>query len=218
MKGAILIVSATVLLVLGCTKQQESEPLPEREPSIPEKVEGQIVDFLSTKWQILSDTLDYFNSNMLLRGKTRGTAPDGVYYELDIDAGLKSATNISFTVADSTWVIISGSLLPLDLNIKVLGTETTIEKGQGGSTVLSVSDVKVVLPAGFLQKKDLQAPLYFEGKEVGWITWDVFENTDYSTGTYIIIHYYGDPRTFAIFDNGLDGLLRFWKGFGNVVI
>ena len=43
---------------------------------------------------------------------------------------------------------------------------------------------------------------------MGYLTWEGFENTDYSTGTYIVAHYYDDPRTFAIYDKGIVNLLK----------
>lgn len=47
-----------------------------------------------------------------------------------------------------------------------------------------------------------------EGRRVGYLTWEGFENTDYSTGTYIVAQYYDDPRTFAIYDKGIVNLLK----------
>lgn len=184
-------------------------PGPVRELSVPEKVEKAITDVLSKNWKTLSDTLAYFDSTLLSKGIFKGTAPDGVRYELDLKKVDSSAFEASFKIEDSTWVAINGWTNPPSANLSAFGTEISIAKERRDSSSLSVSDVKAVAPDRFFREDGHSAPLLYKGTGVGWLTREEFENTDYSTGVYVVAHYHNDPRTFAIYDNGLSGLLKF---------
>ena len=208
MKFPSFIIPAMLpLLILACRKQEQPEPQPEMELSVPEKVEKEIAAVLSKDWKSLVDTLDYFDSTMLSKGQTKGKGPDGVYYELDVRILVESGLSASFKIEDSTWAAINGKIIPLSLDLTAGDTRIAIKKESADSTSLSVSCVKVIVPSGFLTDTEHQAPLLYKEERVGYLTRNELENTDYSTGTYIIIHYYNDPRTFAIYDNGLTGLL-----------
>ena len=183
-------------------------PQPERELSIPEKVEKEITDVLSKDWKSLSDTLAYFDSTMLSKGKTKGKAPDGVYYELSVEPKKNLGFEADFKVADSIRVAVNGQLIPLSLSLKACDTEMAVNSERMDSIGLSVSNVKVIAPMYFLIGENHQAPLIYKEQRVGYLTREMFENTDYSTGTYIVVHYYGDPRTFALYDNGLCSLFE----------
>lgn len=210
MKRSILVIPALVLfLVYACDKQQtQPAPEPERELSVPEKVELEIMDILSRDWASLSDTLEYFHSTMLSEGIMKGTAPDGVYYELRLEDKSKTELEATFIVTDSTWATVNGSISPLELSLDACHTDIIIKKEQIDTCSLSASAIKVMMPIGFLATKKQQAPLIFEGKRVGYLTLDEFENTDYSTGIYLVVHYDNDPRTFSAYDNGLGSLLK----------
>lgn len=204
-----IIASILVLCLSSCDKQGVGpSPQPERELSIPEKVEKEITDVLSKDWKSLSDTLAYFDSTMLSKGKTKGIAPDGIYYELSAAPKGDSGFEVDFKVADSIWATVNGQFIPLSLSLIACDTEMTISNEKKDSTGLSVSDVKVIAPMSFLIEENHQAPMLYKEQRVGYLTREMFENTDYSTGTYIVVHYYGDPRTFAIYDNGLCSLLK----------
>lgn len=209
MKRLLTIVSSIVVLfAFSCKKQQgQPEPGPERELSVPEKVEKELTDVLSKDWKSLADTLGYFDSTMLSKGKSNGTAPDGVYYELRVDIRDSSSVEAVFIVQDSTWAAVNGRIRPLLVVLTACDTEISIEKEEADSVGLSVSKVKVIAPGGFLFKKDHKASLLYEGKRVGYLTSDDFEDTDYGTVTCLVAHYYNDPRTFALIDNGFGKLL-----------
>lgn len=205
----IIFVFIIVLCLSSCGKQ-EAGPLPQpvRELSIPEKVEKEMMDVLSKDWKSLSDTLAYFDSTMLSKGITKGKAPDGVYYELSVKSKGDMGFEADFKVADSIWMAANGQLVPLSLSLKACNTEIVVSNEKKDSISLSVSNVKVIAPMCFLIENDHQAPLLYKEQRVGYLTREMFENTDYSTGLYIVVHYYGDPRTFAIYDNGLCSLLK----------
>lgn len=209
MRRAITIIPVIFLVVLSCSRRlEEPEIQTERELSVAEKVEKEMMEVLSRDWKTLSDTLSYFDSEMLSKGRLKGIAPDGVYYELDLGRKDGLGVEADFSVEDSTWVSVCGQIVPLGICLSAFDTEFTIRKESGDSTSLSVSEIKVVAPLFFLCEKDLQASLLFEGRYVGFLTWERFENTDYSTGTYVVAHFNNDPRTFAIYDKGLINLLK----------
>lgn len=213
-KLSIIAIHAILCLsILACRKEDElPAPQPQRELSVPEKVEREVVAVLSKDWQSLSDTLDYFNRTMLLKGKTRGTGPDGVYYELK--TRITPEFRMTFTIEDYTWLELRGKLIPTDLKFSACAVEMGIRAAQNDTTSLSVCDIEVLVPKEFLTNVDKCSPLLYQGERVGYLTREKFENIDYSTGTYMVIHYYNDPRTFAIYDNGLAVLLK--KNLENV--
>lgn len=217
MKRPVSILLSILILIPSCNKEQAlPEPHPERELSVPEKVEKEMMDVLSRDWKSLSDTLDYFRTTMLDKGKTRGVAPDGVYYEFNVKIDdVSSGLTADFKVEDSTWVSMSGKMIPLQVKLRACDTDLSIKDEQKDSLSLSVSDIKVISPADFLFKTDHEASLLYKEERVGYLTREEFENPDYSTGTYIVIHYYNDPRTFALYDNGLYDLLK--KNLKNVI-
>lgn len=215
-RSSVILLPLLVLLTAACNKEQAlPAPHPERELSVPEKVEKEISDVLSRDWKRLSDTLEYFNSTMLAKGKTKGIAPDGVYYEFNVKLDDFSGLSADFKVEDSTWVSMSGKMIPLQVKLRACDTDLSIKDEKKDSLSLSVSDVKVIAPTGFVFKNNQKAPLLYKEERVGYLTREEFENPDYSTGTYIVIHYYNDPRTFALYDNGLYDLLK--KNLKNVI-
>lgn len=205
----VTVLSIAVLLVFSCTKGTDApSPRPERELSMPEKVETELMEVLSYDWKALFDTLSYFNSTMLSKGEFKGKGPDGVYYELRVTAGDTSGLRADFIVEDSTWVTINGRIDPLEISLHAHETEIAIEKESRDSTSLRLSRIKAVCPDLFFLVDNRQAVLLYEGRRVGFITREEFENTDYSTGTYLVVHYDDDPRTFALYDNGFTDLLN----------
>ena len=210
MRRAVAVIpTIIILLVLSCSKGPDNPVSPpERELSVPEKVEKELMDVLSKDWKSLSDTFEYFYSSMLSKGICKGKAPDGVYYELDIKGKEGPALEATFIIEDSTWAAVNGYIRPLEIKLLALDTEIAIKKELRDSTSLTVSKVKVIAPLCFLLEDMHQAPLLYEGRRVGYLTREEFENTDYSTGTYLVAHYYDDPRTFTIFDNGFANLMK----------
>ena len=210
MRRAVAVIpTIIILLVLSCSKGPDNPVSPpERELSVPEKVEKELMDVLSKDWKSLSDTFEYFYSSMLSKGICKGKAPDGVYYELDIKGKEGPALEATFIIEDSTWAAVNGYIRPLEIKLLALDTEIAIKKELRDSTSLTVSKVKVIAPLCFLLEDMHQAPLLYEGCRVGYLTRDGFENTDYSTGTYIVAHYFNDPRTFAMYDNGFTKLMK----------
>lgn len=206
----LTLISAVLLLFAApaCNKQEQGIPEPERELSTAEKVEKEILDIASKPWKSLADTLNYFNSTMLSKGRVKGIAPDGVYYELETSIRSVSGLEASFKVRDSVWASIRGNLSPAELELDACESEITIKQEKDDSCSLSASNVKVIAPLLFFLKKGHRSALIYKNERVGWLTREEFENTDYSTGTYIVIHYYNDPRSFAIFDNGLGQLFK----------
>lgn len=164
------------------------------------------MDILSKDWTSLSDTLSYFDSTMLSKGKFKGRGPDGVYYDLNLR--LIPHLKASFRIEDSTWAEVEGKTIPFEMKLSALGAEMVIKKEKKDSISLSVAKIKVTAPSGFLSVSGKTSSLFYEGQSAGYLTREDFENTDYSTGTYIIIHYYNDNRTFAIYDGGLGNLLK----------
>ena len=204
-----IILSIVVLFAFSCKKRQEQpEPGPKRELSVPEKVEKALTDVLSKDWKSLADTLDYFDSTMLSKGKRKGTAPDGVYYELRIEVRDSSGVEAVFKVQDSTWVAARGQIKPFEVILTACDTEMSVKKEKDDSLSLSVSSVEAIVPLRFLFGKDHKVPLLYEGRPVGYLMLESFEDTDYSAVTCLVAHYYNDPRTFALIDNGLGKLLK----------
>lgn len=210
MKRIIKIIPFFIFpFIISCGQGfEEPAAQAERELSVPEKVEKEIMDVLSKDWKTLSDTLNYFDSTLLSKGRLSGVAPDGVYYELAVRKKGELGIEADFSIEDSIWVAVSGRIVPLELCFSAFDTEIAIRKEAGDSSSLSVSKIKVIAPQCFITGANHQASLLFEGRRVGFLTWEKFENTDYSTGTYIVAHYYNDPRTFAIYDKGLINLLK----------
>lgn len=210
MKRLLAIISTVIVLAaFSCKKQQgQPEPGPERELSMPEKVEKELMDVLSKDWKSLADTLEYFDSTMLSKGKSKGTAPDGVYYELSVDVTDSSGVEAVFKVQDSTWAAVNGRIKPLGVALTACGTEISIKKESTDSVGLSVSNVDVIAPGYFLLKKDSKAALLYKGRRVGYLTLEEFEDTDYGAVTCLVAHYYDDLRTFALIDNGFCKLLK----------
>lgn len=210
MKRTIVIfLSITIPLIFSCTKATDiPSPRPERDLSMPEKVEKEIMEVLSKDWKSLSDTFTYFNSNLLSKGKFRGWGPDGVFYELRISSNNISSLTMDFQVEDSVWVTTKGRIVPLEISLQAFDTNISIEKETPDSTILRFSKIKAVGPDRFFLEDKHQAILLYEGRRVGFITREELENTDYSTGKYLVFHYYNDPRSFALYDNGLSDLLK----------
>ena len=210
MKRAVVIFLAiTFLLICSCTKGTDiPAPLPERDLSTPEKVEKEIMEVLSKDWNSLSDTIAYFNSSMLSKGQFAGNAPDGVFYGLRTSFYNLSSVTLEFQVADSVWAAVNGRITPLEISLNAFDTEITIEKESQDSTSLRFSKIKAIGHDLFFFEDGHQAILLYEGRQVGFITREEMENTDYSTGKYLVAHYYDDPRTFAYYDKGLADLLK----------
>lgn len=196
-----IILPIAILLCISCTGDVDiPSPLPERELSVPEKVEKEISGALSKDWKSLADTLEYFNSQMLSKGRFRGKAPDGVHYELRISLEDKTSISVVFKVEDSVFVSVNGSISPLEVTLSSQETEIGIKKETPDSTSLSISKVKATGPDRFFLDDSSRAVLYYEDRQVGYIVWEEFENPDYSTGKYPVVHYYNDPRTFTLYD------------------
>ena len=174
---------------------------------MPEKVEKEIMDVMSNDWKSLSDTLAYFGSTLLSRGEFKGKGPDGVYYELRTKVTYTGLWT-DFIVEDSTWASINGTIIPLRVSLHAFETEIAIKKETFDSTSLNFSKVRIESPDLFFFRSGHQAILFYEDRRVGFITREEFENTDYSSGTYIVVHYYDDPRTFALYDNGFTDFLK----------
>lgn len=193
----------------SCNKgANQPAPPPERELSVPEKVEKELTDLLSKDWTSLADTLSYFDSTLLSKGRFKGKGPDGIYYELRITANAISEIKADFRIEDSSWVAVTGKAIPLGISLYAFETTLALKAQTQDSTSLSVSKVKAVAPNSFFSEPGHRAALFYEGLSVGFITREEFENTDYTTGTYLVIHYYDDPRTFALYDNGFAKLLK----------
>lgn len=204
-----IILFVALLSFIACTKETEYPAIqPERELSTPEKVEKELTDVLSKNWGSLSDTLSYFGANLLSKGKLKGMAPDGVYYELRVTARDTSCFSADFRIKDISWVVVNSNLFPPEISLSAFETDITIKAVNWDSSSLSVSKIKVVAPNSFLFKENSQAVLLYEDRLVGFITMEKFENTDYSNGTYLVVHYYDDPRTFTILDKGFINLLK----------
>lgn len=213
MKHSAPTILSTVILAflvfLSCNKGAgHPAPQPERKLSVPEKVEKVVTDVLSKDWTSLSDTLSYFDSTMLSKGRFKGKGPDGVYYELRITLNGISEIEADFRIEDSCWVAVTGKVIPLGISLNAFETTLALKAQTQDSTSLTVSNVTAVAPNRFFLEQDQRAALYYDSLPVGFITREEFENIDYSTGTYLVIHYYDDPRTFALYDNGLAKLLK----------
>lgn len=75
MKRPVPIIAAVLLSVtFACNKHQELPSPPERELSVPEKVEKELTDVLAKDWKSLADTLHYFSLNSL---PDKGEGGDG---------------------------------------------------------------------------------------------------------------------------------------------
>ena len=148
MRRAVAVIpTIIILLVLSCSKGLDKPvPAPERELSVPEKVEKELMDVLSKDWKSLSDTFEYFYSSMLSKGICKGKAPDGVYYELDIKGKEGPALEAAFIIEDSTWAAVNGYIRPLEIKLLAHDTEIAIKKELRDSTSLTVSKVKVIAP------------------------------------------------------------------------
>lgn len=205
----IIIPSIISLFIISCGKGlEEPATQTERELSVPEKVEDEIMHVLSKDWKSLSDTLSYFDSTMLSEGRFKGTAPDGVYYELAVRKTDGLGVEADFSIEDSIWAAVNWQIASREICLSAFDTEIAIRKEEGDSSSLSVSKIKLIAPMLFMFQESHRASLLFEGRRVGFLTWDEFENTDYSTGTYIVAHYNNDPRTFATYDRGLINFLK----------
>jgi len=191
--SCILLVPA---LVLSCEKTPEPAPAPEPEKSLPEQVEGDLMDILSRDWKSLSDTLDFFYNDMLIEGRTSGIGSDGVYYELSGEADSTYA-DLNFYVEDSLWANFFGSISPEYLMLSAL--DATVEFEKKGDMLAVTLDEKI--RAEFSQKDTTSVPVSYCGEAIGYIDLQEFENTDFSTGKYPVMHYYGDVRTFSFYEN-----------------
>lgn len=170
MSRAVLIIPTIIILALSCSKGLDKPvPPPERELSVPEKVEKELADVLSKDWKSLSDTLEYFYSTMLSKGKCKGIAPDGVFYELDIRGKDGPALEAEFRIEDSTWAAVNGNIRPLEIKLLAFDTEIAIKKELRDGTSLTVSKVKVIAPLCFLFEDRHQAPPCFT-KDAAWDT------------------------------------------------
>ena len=213
MKKAIisLLTAAAAVAVLSCRKSSpQDEPVLPREPDIPELVESELTEALSHDWKALADTLDYFNRNFLLKGRTGGKGPDGVYYRMD--AVLKDkGVDVSFSVEDSLFVKAYGSISPMRLAVKAFNDEMTVYRAEKDSLGASVGKVDMRIPAGFLSAGDKKAELYFSGGKVAYVEKAEFENLDYSREKNFIVRYYGDERTFSFFESGFSDFLKLFN-------
>jgi len=208
MKRILLIIPA-VLLIISCEKQQtEPEPTPKPEPTIPELVEKDLMNILSKDWQSVADTIQYFRTNIINQGKTKGTGPDGVYYELNVNFTKINNLEATFKVQDSIWVKASGQIYPLEIKVRACDTDLKIKRESGLTTSLTIEKIQAIFPDNFLIEEDIQAPLLYNSEEVGYLTRTEMENLDYTTGKYLIVHYNDDPRTFALYDGGLSSLIE----------
>lgn len=203
MKTHIAAACIFAAALISCTKQ-DTEPAPEppKEQSIPEKLEAEVIDIAGRGWDSLADTLYYFSTNILEKGKLRGYGPDGVYYELSLERGKGELVYLNFSIADSVHLKAHGSLIPLSLSVYACGTELLAEVSGTDSLKLEVGNVGATLPRNFLTDSLSTAPLRFEGSRVGWMTVDEYEDEVYSCENCLVLHYDNDSRTFA-FNSGI---------------
>lgn len=189
------------MLVPACQKTvTDVQDDPVREKQIPEKVEAEILGIMEKDWKSLLDTLKYFNSNILKQGKTNGTGPDGVYYELAFGRDEEDNATAVFSVRDSLFAKATGIFFPIAMKVETLGTVLGVSVDGCAVLHLNVGNVGVAAPPDFLFDSDSSAELSYENSGIGYITRETYENEDYSTGKYFVIHYYHDPRTFAFND------------------
>lgn len=205
MKNTSIFALSAILIIFfsSCEKlQDDPTPSPSRTPTLPEIVETELSDILTRNWTQLADTLEYFNTNLLSKGKFKGKGPDGVYYELDVDLGIVSKTKAKFIVKDSVWASYTGRLVPLDITVNACNTELCI-KYTNDSTTISVDNVSARVPLTFITEEGQTSPLLYKDARVGYLTMEEFENPDYDTAKSLVLHYYNDTRTFSFYDTGL---------------
>jgi len=188
------------LIFLSCSKEESSEMKPERELSMPERVESELLSIASKGWVPLVDTLAYFHDNFIKQGKFEGIGPDKVHYELKAVLGKDSLVTLFFNIQDSTHLTAYGKLKPVTLAVKALGTEISVSKTCIDSTILNADAISVIMPDRFMTGGKGNAQLLFQNRRVGFITREAFENEDYTVGKYLVLHYYDDVRTFAFYE------------------
>jgi len=212
MKKNILVISLPLILLFTCCEKQENEPAPgpERELTLPEQIEKDLTDILGKNWNGLADTLHYFDSTMLSQGKVKGIAPDGIYYELKVKIQNLRTIQATFTVKDSIWIDATGQILPLQLDVRACDTDFRFKHESLDTTSISANKILVKVPLGFIISKNKQSTLFYQDKKVGYITLTDFENPDYTTGKYLIIHYDNDSRTFSFYDSGLSSIINYF--------
>jgi len=191
----------SIFILASCDRADDPSENPVREKELPEKVESELLEIASKPWKPVLDTVRYFNTNLLLKSKTKGFGPDSVYYELKTELQKDRSVNMKLFVEDSCFVSAHGSISPLEMSVSALNTDFTIRKTSADSTSIIIDNIEVIAPNDIIINKNATTPLLYQGSRVGYLTREDFENEDYSTGTYFVVHYYGDQRTFAFYDN-----------------
>jgi len=201
MKRAAFVLVFCTIIVACETESVQSEPISSRTQSIPEQVETDLFDVFSKDWSKLADTVNYFNKNLLLKGRSEGYGPDSVWYELALRTS-KATLAAEFYIEDSLWFRAQGMLYPLRVELEAYSTLVSVQQDIVDSIAFSVNDITVNAPHGFATVEGSTAQLYYHNEKVGYVDIEQFENDDYSTGKYLVVHYDGDNRSFSYYDNG----------------
>jgi len=199
MRRCIVIVIAAYLAIC-CTKTEaEVIPEPEREKSVPEKVEAKLLDLSGRGWEDLYYDLRIYYDYIIKKGNHHGYGPDGRYYDLNLSFSRDSSLSLTFSVDEQEKLIGSGRLKPVSLSIEACNTEIIAQQVGLDSIMVSTENIGVITPVDFMIDSLATAPLLFDGSRVGFLTLERFEDESYRYGEHIVLHYYGDPRTFSFY-------------------
>lgn len=200
MNRILLTLTTLLFIAVSCNDNTEITP-PKEELSKPEQIEKNLREIAGRGWGSLADTLTYFNKEFILHGRTAGIGPDGVYYSLT-----ESDDIIRFTVQDSIF-------LSIDINnnysyVRACNTDFLVE--YEGASGIAVTIDNICLTAESISERKID--VYYYGEPCGYIVWEHFENTDYTDGSYPVMHYFNDSRTFAFYENVY--FFELWKLIG----
>lgn len=198
MKRFCLLLCLAAMLAISCSKSYPGPVQePERELSTPEKVEAKLIEIAGRGWEDLIYRLRIYYDFIVKDGNTHGYGPDGNYYDLSRSVQADSSLVIAFSVDYQTLLTASGKINPLSLTVDACDTKIETRSWGPDSLNVSVENIVITAPLDFLSDSLATAPFSFDGEKTGYLTVADYENEDYEVETCLVVHYYGDNRTFA---------------------
>lgn len=201
---------------MSCRKQSGTPVEPYHTATIPEMVERTILGVATKDWTSLVDTLNYFNTHFLLRGKTSGYGPDDVYYELRVNTIFSKSIKVLFYVEKECLVKAEGTADLQSLTVTALGTTFTSQV-RNDSLQVNLNDVGLIVPVA--SKIPFTGDVLYRGEKVGYFDFVTLEGITYSKGLYPVVHYFDDTRTFSYYEHWdfIDGIAAIKKMISDVL-
>lgn len=194
-KPLAITVSLLVLLVSASCLRQEQDPVPAplHTKEMPELFEEELLGLYSNGWKELSDTLSYYYDKLLSKGASSGTGPDGVRYSLEMER-TPAHVDASFSIQDSVWVEISGTMSPLEIALEACNSTVRLYGTDDGGIRADTGKLGFIFQINSgTNVTEVEIPILMNNSRIGFFSIDPFEYPDYTTGYCLVAHFDDSP-------------------------